>query len=179
MNTVKECAELYNALLNKEYLFRLENNIQFSIFFSASNFYHLLGLEKLSDIAQLKGKKSNQIYKHILNNRIQDNIIKKSNYYYLIESRIKNFEIIPDLLNFDKSNKIIVDFDLDKLNFKSKLQFTKYILFKRNNSDYIHLTIGLKDKLYPETFIVENGSTYISNQTMLDILGIEVTERRR
>lgn len=177
MNTISECAKLYQTLLKKEYIFALENNINFSIYFSTTNFYHLLGLEKLRDIAQFKGKKPNQIYKQILNGRITDNLVSNSKYYYLIENRIKNFETLPDLLNFDRGNKIIIDFDINKLNFVSKLEFTKYILYKRSNTKYIHLTIGLKDKLYPETFIVENGSTYVSGQTMLDILSIDVIER--
>lgn len=177
MNTISDCAKLYQTLLKKEYKFTLENNINFSIYFSATNFYHLLGLEKLRDIEQFKGKKPNLIYNQILNGRITDNIVFNSKYYYLIENRIKNFETLLDLLNFEKNNKIIIDFDLDKLNFKTKLTFTKYILYKRSNTDYIHLTIGLKNKLYPETFIVETGSTYISGQTMLDILSIDVIER--
>lgn len=177
MNTISECAKLYETLLKKEYIFTIENNIRISIYFSTSNFYHILGLEKLSDITQLKGKKPNQIYKQILNGRITDNLVSNSKYYNLIESRVKNFEKLLDLLNFYKSNKIIIDFDLKKLDFKTKLTFTKYILYKRSNTDYIHLTIGLKDKLYPETFIVENGSTYVSGQTMLDILDIEILEQ--
>ncbi len=177
MNTISECAKLYETILRKEYIFTIENNIKISIYFSTSNFYHLLGLEKLSDITQLKGKKPNQIYKQILNGRITDTLISNSKYFNLIESRIKNFETLLDLLSFDKSNKIIVDFDLNKLDFKTKLTFTKYILYKRSNTDYIHLTIGLKNKLYPETFIVENGSTYVSGQTMLDVLSIDVIEK--
>ena len=177
MNTISECAKLYQTLLGKEYIFTLENNINFSIYFSTSNFYHLLGLEKLSDITQLKGKKPNQIYKQILSGRITDGLISNSKYYHLIESRIQYFETLSDLLNFDRSNKIIIDFDLNKLDFKTKLKFTKYILYKRSNTDYVHLTIGSKNKLYPETFIVENGSTYVSGQTMLDILSINVIER--
>lgn len=179
MNTISECAKLYETILKKEYIFTIENNIKISIYFSASNFYHLLGLEKLSDITQLKNKKPNQIYKQILNGRITDTLVSNSKYYHLIESRVKNFETLLDLLSFDKSNKIIIDFDLNKLNFKTKLTFTKYILYKRSNTDYIHLTIGLKNKLYPETFIVENGSTYVSGQTMLDILSIDIIERQQ
>lgn len=177
MNTISECAKLYETLLKKEYVFTLETGIKFSVFFSASNFYHLLGLEKLIDIIQLKGKKPNQIYRQILDGKITDKVIFNSKYYKLIESRIENFDMLPELLCFEKSNKIIVDFDFSKLNFQTKLQFTKYILYRRSDIDCIHLTIGFKKKLYPETFFVENGSTYISNQTMLDILSIDVVQK--
>lgn len=178
MNNISECASLYEKLLKKEYIFTLEGNIKISIYFSSSNFYHLLGLEKLIDVTQLSGKKPNQIYKQILKGRITDRLISNSKYYSLIENRINNFEKILDLLNFDRSNKIIIDFDINKLSFRTKLKFTKYILYKRINTNYIHLTIGFKEKLYPETFIIENGSTYVSEQTMLDILSIEVKEKK-
>lgn len=177
MNNISECTKLYQTLLKKEYIFTLEGNIKISIYFSSANFYHLLGLEKLSDVTQLRVKKPNQVYKQILKGNISDNLISSSNYYNLIENRIKHFETILDLLSFDKSNKIILDFDMNKLNFKTKLKFTKYILYKRSNINYIHLTIGLKEKLYPETFIVENGSKYVSGQTMLNILSIDIKER--
>lgn len=82
------------------------------------------------------------------------------------------------MLHYDISNKIIVDFDVNKLGFPSKLNNTKYILYKRIEKNRVcHLTIGSKQNLYPETFIVENGSLYLSNQALLDILDIKIVER--
>ncbi len=83
------------------------------------------------------------------------------------------------MLHFNKSNKIIIDFDRNKLSFDSYLKNTKYILYKRTDDKYIHLTIGNKAVLYPETFIVENGGTYVSEQIMLDILSIDIIERQQ
>lgn len=177
MENITECAKLYETLLNKDYIFTLENNIKIKLYFSADNFYHLMGLEKLIDIEQLKGKQATKIYKQILNRNISDSIIQKSKYYYVIENRIKYFEHITDLFDFNCSNKIIVDFDVNKLSFNTKLRNTKFILYKHIENTYIHLTIGNKSKLYPETFIIENGSQYISGQTLLDILNIEVVNR--
>lgn len=56
---------------------------------------------------------------------------------------------------------------------------TNHILYKRIE-DYrvCHLTIGSKQKLYPETFIVENGSSYLFNQKTLDILDNKIIERK-
>ncbi|MBQ7522452.1 MAG: hypothetical protein IJU14_06200 [Clostridia bacterium] len=50
MSSLWECVELYQTLLSKDYLFTLENNISFKLFFNPNNFVHLLGLEKLRDI---------------------------------------------------------------------------------------------------------------------------------
>lgn len=176
MATLNECAIVYSKLLGKNYNFTLENNIKFMIEFKPSNFYHLLGLEKLKDVSQLQNKDVTKIYKDILKNRIKDSTIKSSKHYNIIKDRVDCFNQIMDLLYFDKSNKIIIDYDVNKLNFHTKLKFTKYILYKRDNENDIHLTIGCQNKLYPETFFVESGSTYISDQIMLDILNIEVVD---
>ncbi|MDD6489847.1 MAG: PBECR4 domain-containing protein [Clostridia bacterium] len=100
MENITECAKLYQTLLNKDYIFTLENNIKIKLYFSADNFYHLMGLEKLIDIEQLKGKQATKIYKQILSGNINDSIIQKSKYYYIIENRIKYFEHITDLFDF-------------------------------------------------------------------------------
>lgn len=177
MATIQDCAILYQSLLNKEYVFTLQGDIQFKIYFPTSHFYHLMGLEKLTDIVQLKNKKANQIYNQILKGNLSNRIIHNSNLYHLIDDRVQYFNQLPDLLTWDKSNKVIVDFDKNKLPFSSKLSNTRYILYKRSDIKHIHLTIGNKKKLYPETFIVENGNTYISEQILLDILDIQVIKR--
>lgn len=174
MSSLWECVELYQTLLSKDYLFTLENNISFKLFFNPNNFVHLLGLEKLRDITYFKNNSSGNLFKLITEKQIDDSAISKSQYYSIIKSRIDYFKYLPDLLTFDKSNKIIVDFDFDKLPFTTKLHNTKFILYKRIGNVYIHLTIGNKKTLYPETFIVEQSSQYLSEQTMLDILNIEV-----
>lgn len=170
MDNILECAKLYEKLLGKDYAFVIENDIKIIIHFSAENFYHLLGLEKLTDVEQLKNKQPARVYKQILSETIKSSTIQKSNLYHLIENRIKYFEHIKDFLSYDSSNKIIVDFDVKKLSFKTKLHNTKFILYKHIDATYLHLTIGYKRVLYPETFIVEYGSQYISGQKMLDIL---------
>lgn len=177
MENILECAKLYEKLLDKDYVFTVENDIRFTIHFTADNFYHLLGLEKLTDVVQLKNNQPAKVYKQILSETIESGTIQKSNLYYLIENRIRYFEHITDFLNYDKSNKIIIDFNTKKLSFKTKLHNTKFILYKHIDTTYLHLTIGNKRILYPETFIVEYGGQYISGQKMLDILGIDVIER--
>ncbi|MGN0455979.1 MAG: hypothetical protein ACI4F2_03895 [Acutalibacteraceae bacterium] len=180
MNTISECAKLYKTLLKKEFIFTLEQNIKFKLEFNPAYFFHLLALEKLTDIVKLKGKSPGKIYKDICRGNITDRTVRDSKHYRLVSDRVRYFEQLPELLCFSKSNKIIVDFDRSKLSFESKLTNTKYILYKRIDNIYSHLTIGCKgckNILYPETFIVENGSTYISNQTMLDILSIDVVQK--
>ena len=179
MDNILECANMYKTLLEKEYVFTLENDIKFSIYFSTSNFYHLLGLEKLIDVIQFNGKKPNQIYKQILNGKISNAIVERSKYYHKIRTRIENFEKILDLLKFKKSNKIIIEFNPQLLSFETKLEFTKYILYQRDNDSVSHLTIGKKGKLYPETFFVEEGNAYLTGQNLYDIVSIDVIDKHK
>ncbi len=177
MESINECARLYKTLLNKKYIFTVEHNISFVLEFKPDNFYHLIGLEKLTDLATLRNKSVRKIFKDLCNDRILHCDIQKSKHYDKIENRICNFKYIKNLLCFEESNKIIIDFDKSKLDFKTKLDNTKYILYKRTIPFIVHLTIGYKEYLYPETYIVEKTNIYISEQTMLDIINIEIKSR--
>ena len=175
MDSVSECARAYRELKGKEYIITLEGDLVFSIYFSASAFCHLLGLEKLTDVQVLKGKKPNQIYSQILRGIIPDSVLSGSDSYYRIADRVEHFDDIFSVLDISKSNKVIVDFDVSKLSFETLLKNTKYILYKMNPQSTSHLTIGQRnEKLYPETFIVEASNQYLSEQTMLEIIDIEI-----
>ncbi len=179
MKNIKECAEFYNTLLHKDYIFTLENGIQFTIFFKPNNFYHLVGLHKLTDIKRtFDGKAHDKIFKDILSGKISTTAIEKSVFYNRICNRITYFEQIADMLDKEKS-KIIIDFNPSLIPGTDLLN-TKYILYRHLHSGYANLTIGEKDKkTYPETFFVENSKRYISGQDLLDIYSIEIIERKK
>lgn len=61
MKDIKECANLYKQLLNKSYTFKLENDIEFTIHFNSSNFFHLIGLHKLTDLERMPDKGYKQL----------------------------------------------------------------------------------------------------------------------
>ncbi len=179
MKDIKECAKLYKTLLNKDYIFTLEQGIKFKLFFKMGNFHHLLGLGKLKDIENLnlKRNKAEDIYKKILKGDIKPDLIEKSSFYQLIKDRIENFQGITDLLDANKC-KILIDFDKELLE-STNLTNTKYILYKHKNDGYLHLTLGDIGKgIYPETFFFENSKRYISEQTLLDIIDIEILDRK-
>ena len=78
----------------------------------------------------------------------------------------------------DKS-KIIIDFDRNLVS-GTELINTKYILYRNLSDSYINLTMGeSSDKIYPETFFVENSKKYISEQVLLEIENIDVIERTK
>lgn len=177
VKNIRECAEFYKSLLKKDYFFTLENGVTFKLFFKANGFYHLTGLHKLSDVRQLstKGASTSKIYKDILTEKISVKSIESSAFYSKISNRIRYFEYIADMFDKEKS-KIIIDFNPDLLG-KTELKNTKYILFRHLNSGYLNLTLGETQKsVYPETLFYENSKRYISEQTLLDILNIEIVK---
>lgn len=180
MKNIQECAEFYETLMGKNYIFTLENGIKFIFFFKPSNFYHLTGLHKLNDIRQLvDGSLSlNKIYKNILSGELSTELIEKSVFYHKISSRVKHFGKILDMLDKSKS-KIIIDFDPELIE-GTELQNTKYILYRHLDSGYANLTLGEdKGSIYPETFFTENSKRYISEQILLDVVDIEIIENRK
>lgn len=180
VKNIQECAKFYETLMGKNYIFTLENDIKFTLFFKASNFYHLIGLHKLKDIRQLvDGSLSlNKIYKNLLSGELSSAVIEKSAFYHKISSRIEHFEKILEMLDKNKS-KIIIDFDPELVE-GTELLNTKYILYKHLGSGYANLTLGEnKDSIYPETFFTENSKRYISEQILLDVIDIEIVENHK
>ncbi len=180
MKNIKECAEVYTKLLKKTFVVTLQDNFKLILYFRPENFYHLLGLHKLTDINSLTTTSLSRILKQVLSENITQKEIEKSLYYHEIENRIKHFEDILEMLDIEKSNKIVIDFDASLVPGGTKLVNTKFILYKRFESGYSNTTIGKNNKgYYPETFIFEASNKYISDQTLLDIKNIEVIDRTK
>ena len=186
MKNIQECAKFYSILTGKDYIFTLENDIKFKIYFLPGAFYHLIGLHKLSDLNSLKSNNPTTVYKDILNGNISVETIENSSFYYKIADRIAHFEKIADMLDKEKS-KIIIDFNRELIN-GTELINTKYILYRdislysNDLSGYANLTIGERqNKIYPETFFYERSKRYISEQILLDVIDIEIkkTSRKR
>ncbi len=178
LENIQDCAKLYKTLLNKTFYFTLENNIKFKLFFKAENFVHIIGLHKLTDLKLTEQYSAKVLFKKFLNGDITDELIKSSTNYSKIQNRICYFESIVDMLN-KENTKIIINYDKTLVN-DSKLINTKYILYKTIDGCYLMLTIGNKGKgEYPETLFFEVTKKYISGQELLDIIDIDVVEKRR
>lgn len=168
-----ECAQFYNKLLHKKYTIILENNFEFSFYFTPDNFFHLIGLGKLNDASYFKGKSKDLIFKKILKKEIPLESIEKHKNYCKIINRVKYFERIDKLLDKQRS-KIIIDFDCDLVS-DTKLLKTVFMFYAHEKNGYTHLTIGKDNtKYYPETFIYEDSKRYISGQELLNIGDIKI-----
>lgn len=168
--TASECAAYYQNFIGSTCKLTLENGLIISFPFKRSHFKHLLGLEKLKDIPNMQSGAANAVFKNILAGKL-DNAISKSAFYHLIEDRLKYFNLLDDILH----SKIVIDFEPSIVQDGTHLSNTAYILFLRKNNGYINLTLGEGfDGYYPETFFFEPSKRYISEQTLLDIISVEI-----
>lgn len=175
---LSSCANIYGTLLGKDFILTLEDGRRIKLFFLNGHFYHLAGLHKLSDIPLRAHPNENnrEIYNKIIRGEITQADIMHSKQYNRICDRLNCFEYLPKML---EKSKIIIDFNNALLGNRSVLHNTKYILYAKHKIGYIHLTIGEKKSgIYPESLFCENSKQYISEQTLLDIVKVEVIKRK-
>ena len=174
MNLLKKCAEVFEKYIGYNYTFTLDCKLSITVEFRAAHFYHLAGLQYLTDIVQVDKSRQNnstsRIYKKIIKNKITQELIEKSGFYNKIEERLMYLSDLGKVI----SSKFIIDFDYTKVP-KTKI-LSKYLLYKQYENGYAILGLRYnekKDVYIPETFIVEHSDYYIKNQNSYNIINIE------
>lgn len=142
---ISVAANKFNNLINTEYyivLGRKGKQLDLTIKFETSHFFHLCGLHKLTDIEVFGVLNTDKVFLNILNGKMKNNIIESSTYY---EGIIDRIEMIEKLEDFFDSNKTV---------FKFNSHINTFSLI---NADYI-LKNSDKDKnMY--VFVSEDNST--------------------
>ena len=157
------------ALSKKNFTIAIEDGRELHFHFRTENFFHLIGLHKLTDLPHIYGAKNkagiiNQIKK---DDRLFRQI-QKSAHYSEIQERIESFYKVTEMLLTDKC-EVIVDFDREKAP-ETKIA-SCFLLYKSSDRITYHLLgIASTDKglLYPETYFVEKTKYYVNGQTLLD-----------
>lgn len=174
---LSQCVVRFQDLLSKDYYLTLEDGTKLHIFFQTKDFKHLLGLHKLTDMPDISRAGANAVFNAVLNKRITQEQIEKSEYYYKIKDRIEHFPQIESVFG----KEVIVDFNstlLQKCDLKA--EYLMYHECDSSYTDYIHLAIGHTVKgYYPESFFYEPTKQYLSGQIILEVEKIEVIPRRK
>lgn len=139
-----QCLNAYNKLLNLSYHFvigRKNKAVEINIKFSKNECFHLLGLQYLSDIPQLKSNRS-KIYDDLFqdNSQLLLKVINSDN-YNKIEERIKSLQGLETFLD---SNKTVFKFN-DKANTFSLIQ-ADYIMKNATKELNLYLFISKNTK---------------------------------
>lgn len=120
MHNIYHCVDAFNELLNIEYnliLGRKGKSVELHISFDKKDCFHLMGLQYLKDIADLKSDRG-KIFDAILNREIDVKYIEASSYYSKIRDRV---HLLPYLEYVFDSNKTIFKFNEREVPY-SKIQ---------------------------------------------------------
>lgn len=85
-----ECAENYKKLLSYEYHFTIARKSlvrEFILSFQKSDFHHIAGLHKLRDIFDAQRGSREELFENVLNGKISQSLIEKSEFYNESEAR--------------------------------------------------------------------------------------------
>lgn len=157
-----------NTLTKKNFTLEIEGGITLSFHFDAKSFFHLLGLQYITDIPRVVSARNKaSLVKQLLTDDVLFSQIQKSAHFGMIRRRVETLGKICDMLISDQC-EIIVEFDPAKVP-ATKIK-SKYLLYKRDMSNTYYL-LGIatdgSGRYYPETYLVDSSKYYVANQTLL------------
>jgi len=178
MDKLKQCALIFNSLLDIEYKIILGRKgvlTEFIINFEETDFYHLVGLQKLKDLAYLKGKRD-KIFNDILEGKITYVMISSSKFFEKnkgkniigIRERINSFLHFIELLD---SNNIYFKYSQNR-NASSKIE-CQYLLENRYSEELAYIFLDKRDNSdykFCRSFFPKDEKDYTSGQTKMTLL---------
>jgi hypothetical protein len=177
MDPLQAKALEYEELLPFDHLFSLQDGRKVLLVFRESNFPHLLGLHKLTDIPMIRlmGSRSRQsispqaLYKIILKGNFgMDNIVRSA-FFQSVSSRIDAFG--TESLEAMLYKLSVVDFDPNRI--ITDMLKARFLFVRQNGDHWEHLAIGRdidKDSYFPLSFFVDVRDYYFFNQRVVDIV---------
>lgn len=101
MDILKECDLSFQKLFGTDYVIsaqKADSIIHVTVVFTAKQFFHLIGLNKLIDIPVLNNPSKQNVFERILNGNVTYNTIKNSAFIESVNERMKYFFQIESLL---------------------------------------------------------------------------------
>lgn len=179
MEDIETLSKVINTLLSKNFVMYIEDGRVVPFCFKPENIHHILGLQYLDDMLDIKNAKNKASFiKEFLRSARIFERIKRSAYFEKIKDRIEHLSVISDMLISDKC-EVVIEFDSALLAFTTIK--SKFLLYKTEDyKRYYILGIAKRGECtyYPETYLVENSKYYVSGQTTLSCI-IECTEFKR
>lgn len=171
-----ECALLYKQLIGTDYVISAQksnNVIKVITYFSEANFFHLLGIQKLVDVPELKTLNKANVFEMIISGKITYDTISSSVFIESVDERIQYFSKLHELLD----NDIILKYDKRKA--YSDISATMMV-YKKYDEVYLHLFFNSRDDksqvMIPCSFFPRKDNKYIAHQEVYKIIGIEKIE---
>lgn len=170
MDKLKEAALLFQKLLGVKYKIILGKKgklTEFYIDFNKEDFFHLIGLQYLKDLPQLKKNRA-FIFDKILSDNITENQISKSCFYTDIEQRISDFLLFEELLD---SNETIFKYSFNRSSFSDiRAEYLLKTTYKiRTNYIFIDKRTNIDNK-FCRSFFFNDKNNYCQNQVTMTLL---------
>ena len=154
MDELYLAATAYSYLLNKEYYIEFSNNETVRFIFKSGNFFHLAGLNYLTDLdISYQPIRPAKIYKRILNGEITWNYLTCSRYFDSdARARLSCISRIPEVLA--PGGQAV--FGFNKNICRARVKFRSDILFFKDDGHDFFITLGIAQDStgpyhYPET----------------------------
>ena len=183
MNPLLEKYQDYMRLSGCTAAYMLKNGEEIQVPFLESNFLHLIGIHKLTDIQIIqfwndrnnKTVKSNDVIRAIKKEALTDSMLKSSMHFHLIRDRYNNFSY--ETLTTLSYTDAIIDFDASKAHSAIK---SDYLLFEKKDIGYNHLGIAIDNRTgtrYVETFFYEPSNQYVQGQIIEPIVKYTIYDK--
>lgn len=145
MDILLNVAEKFATIMNKKYYFEIakKNNLmEFVLTFEKYDFYHLAGLHKLTDIAELQNEfNKGKIFNSILDGNITYDLINCSRFFNKISNRLN---LLGDLEYILDSNQLLFKY-LEEKNKISRIE-ADYLLENAHNMNVIYIFLSERNK---------------------------------
>lgn len=132
-NLLLNAANIFNSYLNYQIhitLGKKGKKENLTIIFDKSDFHHLAGLHKLTDIEYVYKKKASDVFDKILKEEITQEDLQKSSFFYSIEDRLNIISCFDDIF---RNNMDTFKFNKRNTHNYSNIKWTFLLEFFYNN----------------------------------------------
>ncbi|MCM1048915.1 MAG: PBECR4 domain-containing protein [Clostridiales bacterium] len=171
MDKLQERALTFNELMKYQYDIKLGKKgklYEFTIDFQPSDFFHLIGLQKLIDLRFLK-RSAEHIFNECLKGNITYSMIAASQYFDELGYRFEYFNQLENILD---SNNLIFKFNKNSMQIYSKI-IADYMLKHTRDDLIFYLFIEQRNKSntqFCKSFFENSVIDYSRGQTNLTLL---------
>lgn len=171
MDKLKERAIAFRRLMDYQYVIKLGRKGQMYnliIDFEKQDFFHLIGLQKLTDISFLK-RSADYIFDSCLKGKLTCSMLEKSEYFSDLGHRFDYFHMIESILD---DNRLVFKCNINSMRVYSKIK-ADYML--QNLSDDLVFYIFIEKRINKNTqfcksFFENSVTAYLQGQTKMTLL---------
>lgn len=172
MDKLQERALAFKRLMNYEYIIKLGRKgrlYEFTIDFRESDFYHLIGFQKLIDLRFLK-RSTERIFNECLNGDITYQMMRESRYFDVLGYRFEYFDKLESILD---SNNLVFKHNKNEMQIYSRITADYMLQHTAENELIFYLFTEQRNRLesqFCKSFFENHVKDYSRGQTIMTLL---------